>query len=85
MVNSLQPLAGLNPRGFRQLQTRNKLLALSVSSGPPGPKSILDGDLLFQYLAIPVPVQQDIAKGVGSSVERIMDDLLEVMTGTDYF
>ncbi|KAJ3080544.1 Cleavage and polyadenylation specificity factor subunit 1 [Rhizoclosmatium hyalinum] len=56
-----------------------------LTARPPGPKSILDGDLLFQYLSIPVSLQRDIAKGVGSSVERIIDDLLEVMTGTDYF
>ncbi|KAI9344303.1 CPSF A subunit region-domain-containing protein [Obelidium mucronatum] len=82
LVNNLQPLAGLNPRGYRQIQTRNKPV---ISSGPPGPKSILDGDLLFQYLWIPVPLQKDIAKGVGSTVERIIDDLLEVMSGTEYF
>ncbi|KAJ3031697.1 UNVERIFIED_CONTAM: Cleavage and polyadenylation specificity factor subunit 1 [Siphonaria sp. JEL0065] len=82
LVNNLQPLAGLNPRGYRQIQTRNKPM---IQSGPPGPKSILDGDLLFQYLWIPVPLQKDIAKGVGSTSERIIDDLLEVMTGTEYF
>ncbi|KAI8619412.1 CPSF A subunit region-domain-containing protein [Chytriomyces sp. MP71] len=54
-------------------------------SGPPGPKSILDGDLLFSFISLPVLQQREIAKGVGSTIERIVDDLIEVLTGTDYF
>ncbi|KAJ3403781.1 Cleavage and polyadenylation specificity factor subunit 1 [Chytriomyces hyalinus] len=84
MVTNIQPLAGLNPRGYRQAQLRNKPLSTLTGSGPPGPKSILDGDLLLAYISLPILQQREIAKGVGSSVERIIDDLIEVFTGTDY-
>ncbi|KAJ3141416.1 Cleavage and polyadenylation specificity factor subunit 1 [Physocladia obscura] len=85
MVNNLQPLAGLNPRGFRQIQTRHKPLTTLITAGPPGPKSVLDGDFIMNFFAMSVSMQRDIARGVGSSVERIIDDILEVYTGTDYF
>ncbi|KAJ3211452.1 Cleavage and polyadenylation specificity factor subunit 1 [Entophlyctis luteolus] len=85
MVNNLLPLAGLNPRGFRQVQGRHKLQTSMMSVGPPGPKAVLDGDVLLNYLSLPVTTQSDIARSVGSSVERIIDDLHEVFLGTEYF
>ncbi|KAJ3329950.1 Cleavage and polyadenylation specificity factor subunit 1 [Blyttiomyces sp. JEL0837] len=85
MVNSLQHLAGLNPRGYRQLHMRVKPLTAMVTSGPPGPKSVLDGTLLFGFLSLPVPQQRELAKAVGSTIDRIIDDLIEIMDGTEYF
>ncbi|KAJ3417096.1 Cleavage and polyadenylation specificity factor subunit 1 [Chytridiales sp. JEL 0842] len=85
MVNTLQHHAGLNPRGFRQVQQKYRPLMSSATTGPPGPRSILDGDLLYKYASLSVLQQRELAKGVGSTVERIMDDLVEMAHGTEYF
>ncbi|KAI8851683.1 CPSF A subunit region-domain-containing protein [Chytridium lagenaria] len=85
MVNSLQHHAGLNPRGYRQLRHRMRPLTTALSSGPPGPRFILDGDLLSQYHSLSYEQQKELANAVGSTVERNIDDLLEATAGTDYF
>ncbi|KAJ3215584.1 Cleavage and polyadenylation specificity factor subunit 1 [Dinochytrium kinnereticum] len=85
MVNSLQHHAGLNPRGFRQLRHRNRPLSTSLSSGPPGPRFILDGDILCTYLSLSVEQQKELANAVGSTIERNVDDVLEAVAGTDFF
>jgi hypothetical protein len=85
MVNTLQHHAGLNPRGFRQVQQKYRPLGSSTTTGPPGPRSVLDGDLLYRYSSLSVLQQRELAKGVGSTVDRIMDDLVEMVHGTEYF
>ncbi|KAJ3110285.1 Cleavage and polyadenylation specificity factor subunit 1 [Phlyctochytrium bullatum] len=86
MVNSLQHHAGLNPRGFRQIKYRLRPLSTSLTaSGPPGPKFVLDGDLLYQYLSLGIDQQRELAAAVGSTVERGVDDLVEAMEGTELF
>ncbi|KAI9205850.1 CPSF A subunit region-domain-containing protein [Polychytrium aggregatum] len=87
MVQNIQHAAALNPRGFRQLQLRSQYLGAtsSINTGLPGPKFILDGDLIYRYSSFSKSTQRELAKGIGSEVERIMDDLLEVTGGTDFF
>ncbi|KAJ3193589.1 Cleavage and polyadenylation specificity factor subunit 1 [Irineochytrium annulatum] len=85
MVTNIQHLAGLNPRGFRQGQQKLRPISSSAMLGPPGPRMILDGDLLYTYLHLSGEVQKELAKAVGSTVERIVDDLIEMMSGTEYF
>ncbi|KAJ3100898.1 Cleavage and polyadenylation specificity factor subunit 1 [Phlyctochytrium planicorne] len=85
MVNSVQYHAGLNPRGFRQIRQKIRPLSTAMSSGPPGPRFILDGDILYQYFSLSMDQQLELAKAVGSTTERIIDDLLEGLSGTDYF
>ncbi|KNC97783.1 cleavage/polyadenylation factor CFT1 [Spizellomyces punctatus DAOM BR117] len=88
MVNNLQHPAGLNPRGFRQvpLQSRPTTAATATPmTGPPGPRLVLDGELLYQYACLSVSQQKELAKGIGSVSERILDDLLEGVSGVDYF
>ncbi|KAJ3040299.1 Cleavage and polyadenylation specificity factor subunit 1 [Rhizophlyctis rosea] len=88
MVNNLQHGAGLNPRGFRQIQARARPLTAAFSTatmGPPGPRSMLDGELLYQFASLGVAQQTELAKGIGSRIERILDDLVEVACGGEYF
>jgi cleavage and polyadenylation specificity factor subunit 1 len=46
---------------------------------------MLDGDLVWQFAGLSVSQQRELAKGIGSSVERIMDDLLEVEVWMEHF
>lgn len=87
MVTSLQHFAGLNPRGYRHVQHIGRPLAAAntIASGPPGPKSVLDGDCLLTFLNLSFAQQQELASAVGSNVERIMDDLLSVLSQMNYF
>jgi plasmid maintenance system antidote protein VapI len=48
-------------------------------------KSILDGEILYQYLNLSKIEQADLAKVIGTSVERIIEDLLEIQIGIDVF
>ena len=50
-----------------------------------GPKSIIDGDLLNLFINLPHQSQKELAKSVGSNIDRIMDDLLEVHSVFEYF
>eukprot|EP00842_Homolaphlyctis_polyrhiza_P002399 jgi/Hompol1/315/HPOL_002464-RA len=85
MVLALEPIAGLNPRGFRQIQQRIKVAALTPVMGPPGPRGILDGDLLYQYLSLSRTQQRSLAKAIGSRDDRLIDDMLEVNCASDFF
>ncbi|KAJ8329492.1 mRNA cleavage and polyadenylation factor subunit [Batrachochytrium dendrobatidis] len=85
MVTSIEHIAGLNPRGFRQAQHRVRPITLSGFIGPPGPRGILDGDLLYEYVRLSRTQQRGLAKAIGSKDDRLMDDLLEVLTGLDFF
>lgn len=41
-------------------------------------KSVIDGDLLMCYADLPLPDQEDLASAIGSTVELILDNLLEL-------
>jgi cleavage and polyadenylation specificity factor subunit 1 len=86
MVTHLEHHAGLNPRGFRQIILPVKSIhASSVITGPPGPRGILDGDLLFRFLHLSLVQQRELAKAIGSRDDRIIDDLLELSASLEYF
>ncbi|KAG9306400.1 hypothetical protein G9A89_018283 [Geosiphon pyriformis] len=78
MVNGIQHPAGLNPKSFRLLQS-NQRLATNPAKG------VLDGDLLFQFPNLSLNRQREMTKQIGTTPERIMDDLLAVQISCDYF
>lgn len=93
MVTHLEHYAGLNPRGFRYLSylQRQVILptksihAISVVNGPPGPRGILDGDLIYRFCKLSSIYQRELAKAVGSRDDRVLDDLLELAKIFEYF
>ncbi|KAI8813010.1 CPSF A subunit region-domain-containing protein, partial [Cladochytrium replicatum] len=97
MVDSVQPIAGLNPRAFRQIQhkTRPQYAGSTTSSysiissgmgGMPGARSILDGDYLHQYIStLSSQAQAELAGAIGTEKNTVMDDLLEVLSGVEHF
>ncbi|CAG8532395.1 3944_t:CDS:10 [Paraglomus brasilianum] len=78
MVNGIPHPAGLNPKSFRLLQSKLRLLQNPV-------KSILDGDLIFEFPSLAQNRQREMTKQIGTSVERVMDDLLTMQIGLDHF
>ena len=86
MATQLEHLAGLNPRGYRQIKLPEKsVYSDSVLTGPPGPRGILDGDLLYHFNRLSSIYQRELAKAVGSDENRVMDDLLELSMLLEYF
>jgi cleavage and polyadenylation specificity factor subunit 1 len=41
-------------------------------------KGVLDGDLLLQFLDLPLSLQEELASAVGSTVDLITDNLIEL-------
>ncbi|KAF9970856.1 Cleavage and polyadenylation specificity factor subunit 1 [Actinomortierella ambigua] len=78
IVNGVQHPAGLNPRAFRILQSKDRLKANPV-------KGILDGDLLLEFANLPVNRQKEMTKQIGTSVDRVMDDLAALTVASDHF
>ena len=39
---------------------------------------MIDGDLVSQFVDLPIADQEDLASAIGSTVELIMDNLLEL-------
>ncbi|KAK3837510.1 MAG: CPSF A subunit region-domain-containing protein [Linnemannia gamsii] len=78
IVNGIQHPAGLNPRAFRLLQSKDRL-----NSNPV--KGILDGDLLFEFINLPANRQKEMTKQIGSGVDRVMDDLAGIAVAADHF
>lgn len=54
-------------------------------TGPPGPRGILDGDMLYRFTQLSLAHQRELAKAVGSREDRVMDDLLELAISLEYF
>lgn len=82
MVNQRQHYAGLNPRGFRQADLRQRPV---IPAGPPGPKVILDGNLIFEFTQLSIRQREELARSIGSNVDVLMDDLLELITGIEFY
>ncbi|KAG0253424.1 Cleavage and polyadenylation specificity factor subunit 1 [Actinomortierella ambigua] len=78
IVNGVQHPAGLNPRAFRILQSKDRLKANPI-------KGILDGDLLLEFANLPVNRQKEMTKQIGTSVDRVMDDLAALTVASDHF
>ncbi|RUP46454.1 hypothetical protein BC936DRAFT_146934 [Jimgerdemannia flammicorona] len=79
LVNGLQHPAGLNPRAYRLLMSQRERMASNRT------KAILDGDLIYQFANLALNRQKEMTKQIGTTVERIMEDLVEVATAADHF
>ncbi|KAG2182258.1 hypothetical protein INT43_007185 [Umbelopsis isabellina] len=77
LVNGVQHVAGLNPRAFRIMRSSKEKLASNRS------RAILDGDLVFQFINLPLNRQQEMTKQIGTTVERIMEDLIDIAIGVN--
>ncbi|KAG0089651.1 Cleavage and polyadenylation specificity factor subunit 1 [Podila epicladia] len=77
IVNGVQHAAGLNPRAYRLLQSKDRLSANPV-------KGILDGDLLFEFVTLAANRQKEMTKQIGTGVDRVMDDLAAISIAADH-
>ncbi|KAK9727894.1 mRNA cleavage and polyadenylation factor subunit [Basidiobolus ranarum] len=78
LVNGLQHPAGLNPKAHRLVQTKKRNILNPV-------KNILDGDILSLFSSLAINRQKEMTKQIGTTEDRILNDLLEATLTTDYF
>lgn len=74
----IEHLGGLNPKQYRTIKTARRL--------PTNPaRSILDGDLIWMFLYLPISEKQEVAKKIGTKMEEIQMDLMEIKDVTSVF
>ena len=71
-------VGGLNPKAYRAFKSKNKYLVNSA-------KSIVDGELVFSFLSLTHDEQVEAAKKIGTKVEELIDDFIEIDRYTAHF
>ncbi|KAG5672216.1 hypothetical protein PVAND_002358 [Polypedilum vanderplanki] len=71
-------LCGLNPKAFRTIKQWRKSLT------NPG-RSVLDGELIWQYMHLNHSEKNEIAKKIGTKIDEIYQDLYEIDTVSRVF
>ena len=79
MANALETNCALSPRAWRLYRRSSRRGGCRNNDRK---KSVIDGDLLLQYADLPVADQEDLAASIGSRVDLILDNLLEVQCGS---
>lgn len=64
-------LCGLNPKVFRTVKYTKRMM-LNPS------RSVVDGELVWSFVSLPYNEKQEVAKKIGTKVEEIMADLMEI-------
>ncbi|XP_064640599.1 cleavage and polyadenylation specificity factor subunit 1-like [Lineus longissimus] len=71
LTTSISHVAGLNPKAFRQVKHDFRQLMNPA-------KNILDGDLLWKYLNLSHTDKMELSRKIGTTVDQISEDLMEV-------
>jgi cleavage and polyadenylation specificity factor subunit 1 len=79
LANALPSDCGLSPRAWR-LYRRSPVRGGCRSNDRK--KGVVDGDLVLQYADLPLMDQEDLASAIGSTVDLILDNLLELECGS---
>lgn len=78
LVTHIAHLGGLNPKSYRTIRTMKKGL-----NNPA--RCIVDGELVWHFNNLPVHEKQEVAKKIGTRVDEILGDLLELNSVTSLF
>ncbi|XP_014260039.1 cleavage and polyadenylation specificity factor subunit 1 [Cimex lectularius] len=71
LITYVPHIAGLNPKAYRQYKSSNKLLG-NVARG------IIDGELVWIYISLSIPERHEIAKKIGTKVDELLEDMLDL-------
>ncbi|XP_052872855.1 cleavage and polyadenylation specificity factor subunit 1 [Anopheles cruzii] len=72
-------IAGLNPKAFRTIKQSR---ALPIN---PSRRCVVDGDLVWSFLELPANEKQEVARKIGTRIEEICADLMEIEHVTHAF
>jgi cleavage and polyadenylation specificity factor subunit 1 len=73
MANALEFDAGLNPRLWRLYQRSSRGCRNNDRK-----KGVIDGNLVFRYANLSFPEREDLASSIGTTVDLIMDNLVDI-------
>ena len=75
MVNALESDCALNHRAWRLYRRSPRRGGCRNNERKKG---VIDGDLVLQYVDLAISDQEDLASAIGSTVDLILDNLLEL-------
>lgn len=75
IANALESNCSLNHRAWRLYRRTPRRGGCRNNDRK---KSVIDGDLVMQFADLPLPDQEDLASAIGSTVDLILDNLLEL-------
>lgn len=75
MANALESNCALSQRAWRLYRRSYRRGGCRSNDRKKG---VIDGDLVFQFLELPLTDQEDLASAIGSTVDLILDNLLEI-------
>ena len=70
MITTVRSPCALNPREFRLLKTAHFRAEKK--------RGVLDGTLLYQYVCMDGPMQDEIAAAMGVTADLLLDNLREI-------
>ena len=71
LLGHSEHLCGLNPKVFRTVKYSRRLM-LNPS------RSVVDGELVWSYVSLPYNEKVEVAKKIGTKVDEILADLIEI-------
>ena len=75
---TLAHVGGLNPKAFRAVKSKYRSLQ-------NGAKSVVDGELVFRFLSMNRDEQAEVARKIGTKVDELIDDFVEIDRYTAHF
>jgi hypothetical protein len=79
VANALESDCALAPRAWRLYRRSTRRGGCRSNDRKKG---VIDGDLVLQYADLSISKQEDIASAIGSTVDLILDNLLELQCGS---
>jgi cleavage and polyadenylation specificity factor subunit 1 len=75
MVNAIESDCALSQRAWRMYR---RTIRSGGCRNNERKKGVIDGDLVIQFADLAIPDQEDLASAIGSTVDLILDNLLEL-------
>ena len=79
MANALESDCALSHRAWRLYRRTPRRGGCRTNDRKKG---VIDGDLVMKFGDLPITQQEDIASAIGSTVDLILDNLLEIQYGS---
>ena len=79
MANALETNCSLNQRAWRLYRRTPRRGGCRSNDRKKG---VIDGDLVLQYADLSTADQEDIAASIGSTVDLVLDNLLDIQCGS---
>jgi cleavage and polyadenylation specificity factor subunit 1 len=79
LANAVESHAALSPRSWR-LYRRSGARGGCIENERK--KGIVDGEVVLQYLDLPVSQQEELASAIGTTSDLIIDNILELEAGS---